>query len=98
VATFVASDDVGIGVSVIETLAALTNEAARICIVAGSPATPTARDLLEGVHGGLAAHKGLVVLEEAPAYYDRMKAHDLDALWLATPASGRRQLTLTSDL
>jgi ABC-type sugar transport system substrate-binding protein len=86
VATFVASDDVGIGVSVIEALAGLTNGAARICVVAGSPSTPTARDRLEGVHRGLAMHKGLVVLEEAPAYYDRMKAHDLVALWLTTHA------------
>jgi ribose transport system substrate-binding protein len=86
VATFVASDDVGIGVSVIETLAGLTNEAARICVVAGSPGTPTARDRLDGVHRGLAAHKGLVVLEEAPAYYDRSKAHDVVALWLTTHA------------
>jgi ABC-type sugar transport system substrate-binding protein len=84
VATFVASDDVGIGVSVIETLAGLTQDAARICVVAGSPTTPTARDRLEGVHRGLEAHKGLVVLEEAPAFYDRSKAHDLVLLWLTT--------------
>jgi ribose transport system substrate-binding protein len=86
VATFVASDDVGIGVSVIDALAGLRNGSARICVVAGSPMTPTARDRLEGVHRGLEAHKGLVVLEEAPAYYDRMKAHDLVALWLTTHA------------
>src|SRR4051794_26244128 len=84
VATFVASDDVAIGESVIDWLADATTGEARLCVVTGSPATPTARDRLEGVHRGLARHRGLVVLEEAPAYYDRIRAHDLVLLWLTT--------------
>ena len=84
VATFVASDDVAIGESVIDWLADVSDGSARLCVVAGSPTTPTGRDRLAGVHHALERHKGLVVLEEAPAYYDRSKAHDLVLLWLTT--------------
>src|SRR5206468_3058145 len=52
--------------------------------LAGSPRTPTARDRLEGVHRALARHRDMIVLEEAPAYYDRVRAHDLVLLWLTT--------------
>ena len=84
VATFVASDDVAIGESVIDWLADATSGEARLCVVAGSPTTPTARDRLEGVHRALSRHRDMVVLEEEPAYYDRMRAHDLVLLWLTT--------------
>lgn len=86
VATFVAGDDVSIGFSVIEALAGRLKNAARLCVLAGSPQTPTARDRLQGVHAALEVYNGLAVLEEAPAYYDRRQAHDLVAQWLTAHA------------
>jgi ribose transport system substrate-binding protein len=79
IVAFVGCDDVAIGRKLIEWLARDCGGRAQILLLEGSPAAPTARMRLKGVHEELAEHRDLVVLANRVANFDRRQGAEVTA-------------------